>query len=501
MFLLGVGAWCFFALHLAPEPLKVDQLNIVSILDYISRAQYLDFDPIYKLPDLYLQVNLGVLLFEPLKQLFGSYELGVSVFLFLFYPVYLWSAYLVFKRLSLYPIEAMIFAIVSTSFIETAGATFWGISFPDRFGARVLMLPFIPVFFFFLIEKQKFFSAKSAFLFGLALGLLAWIHPISTGYLALGSFLYLCIENKQRYNIGFSFLGGYGVGASTFLIPFFLDQPSSQSQVLPDNYQELISTIYPWAFNFPRIFEEVKGTLQAPLVIALLVGIFLLPRSRKPFPVLVASFLLASTLPYLFQVIMYSVFGKPFFFVELWRGFRYIPYILILWGISAYSQLARECSFRKMSSRVMYCFPIVLLALSLFQSYTPTKFLSKSEYTCSDTIYSSIRKIPFNSVVVIHDAYETRMCGQRAVYVSPLDLAMAYYHSPRAVKQFIERLREVGQFYKSPSEKGIQGLRKKGATHILSGEELSFSLLDQLACSHKNCLYRIKAVEESEGGA
>ncbi|MCO6429750.1 MAG: hypothetical protein J5J00_02735 [Deltaproteobacteria bacterium] len=461
---MAVLSVVFFLITNAPV-ISGDQLTITAIHQYLNQAPFLASDPIYGKKDLYLQINLGVIIFPFLQWLGGTVELGIHYFVAMLHFLQLGVAYPVFTSLTKSRRYGLALSLLSTIPVHAPGATFWGVALNGTLYARAIYLPFATLLIYSFICRT--FSSEPKGLRGtfILLGLTAWIHPISAAYLFLIFLLSLiCFRAtvKQLFICASYFL----VGAAYFIIPFLLHRPPTRPMEMVlhnQEYQLLLERAYPWAFSFQTILTEAAMMICSPAGV-ILVLCYLAYRQGFPLKRIMAMVIctsVAASLPYVFQRLLYIGFETPFFFIEVWRGFRFIP-PLAYFGLAL---ILGQHSMRSRSSQSQPWFFLLLICLCWLLSFgistTPHK-----KTTCDHGIFRAAQMLP-ETAVVVSDLQELRYCSEKALFSSRQDFGMAYYHSRAAFKDLFDRLDAQEHFARAPAQDSLAELASLGATHII----------------------------------
>jgi hypothetical protein len=518
LLVLLIICFCTFVFYKSQKilPLYRDQITNATIVEHFQNPHLYDHDPLWGGEKLFLPLNLGVLSFYVLSRL-GPIEVGIPIAQTVVIFSYLIISFIFFYKCSRSNALALSLSLLSCFFAETS-TDYWGFGFSTSFLSRTIFLPFVPLIFYSFLDILKNPTAKKCMPFYFLLGILAFVHQISSFYLFLSFVLCFFYFHPRLVKIHILSMISWFLAVSPLII-YALHHYNFTSHftISPaTTLQMWIEPMFQWAF--PPAFGKATLTyiLKNPHHIAMLLFIPLIFRKNIPvkyLTVTMIAIIITSVGVFGIQLFLLKAFEIPFKFVDVLRGLRFIPFLaFMLLAVAWQDVLAyfrRVLSIRH-AKYIIPLIPIFLLILSIFifvfryHSQSP-RF---SGYTCSDPIFEAVQQLPPTALIatdlgVRHvqstefNTSETvpglRYCGKRAVYAKLDDGSLAYYNGTDQFVRWIIRVNNTWDFFVRLNKESLSVLKRDGVTHLcVRGELPSSKLWTKVYCSPQYCLYKVK---------
>jgi hypothetical protein len=494
-------------------PLMIDQVTNATIVEHFQNPHLYDHDPLWGSKKLFLPLNLGVFIFYVLSRL-GPIEVGIPIALTGVMFLYLIMSFMVFYKLSQSPALALSLGLLSCFIVATPAATFWGIGYSPSFLTRTIFLPFVPLIVYAFLDILNNPTIKKSMLCYFLLGLLAFVHQISSFYLFLAFFFCSFLLRPRLLKMHALNLTAWLVAVSPLVIyvihHYSLTSTFSYAPVL---LQQWIESVLFWAFHPVVEKAALQYIAKNPhhIIILLVVPIFFWRKHYvKYLTMMVAAIVTINISIYGIQFFLFKCFNIPFKFGEVLRGLRFLPFfaftaVALVWQ-DVVTYLRRAPLFGFMVPFI----PVVLLvlAVSIFIFRYDSKSPQFSGYTCSDPIFEVIQQLPptaliatdlgvrqqlrSTSFVATDTIPQLRYCGKRAVYTILLDGTMAFYNGTDQFVRWINRVQFNFDFFVTLNRESIAPLKKDGVTHLcVKGALPSSSLWANVYCSSQYCLYQL----------
>ena len=481
-------------------PLALDQITNVTIIEHFQNPHLYDHDPLWGSQKLFLPLNLGVFSFYVLSW-FGPIEAGIPIALTVVMLLYLIAAFFVFYKLSESATLALCLSLLSCLPVEMPASTFWGIGndYPFLFLSRVIFLPFVPLIFYAFLSILKDPKLKKCILFYFGLGLLAFVHQISSFYLFLAFLLCLFLWYPRLLNIHGVSLASWLLPVSPLVVYVMLHYNFiSYISVPPHVIQSCIEDRFAWAF-YPNVAKDtLRYIIHNPfhiIILSLVPFIFWKNLRVKYLTVTVVAIIISSLGVYMIQVFLLKFFNMPFKCVDLLRGFRYIPFLAFLSVAVIWQDIVSYFRRTPLLQRITPIISVMLLVFSILIFTLSYHFTSpkSTDYTCSDPIFEVVQQLPPSVLIATNNIHSLRYCGKRSVYVIMKDGAIAYYNGTDQFLTWVKRIVFSQEFFKTLSKELLADLQKHGVTHVFVEGELPRSdLWTKVYCSPQYCLYQLK---------
>jgi hypothetical protein len=519
---LLIICFCSFFFYKSQKilPLMIDQITNATIVEHFQNPHLYDHDPLWGGGKLFLPLNLGVLCFYLLSRL-GPIEIGIPAALTLIIFLYLISSFIFFYKCSQSPALALSLSLLSCFIVQTPAADFWGIDSSPSFLTRTIFLPFVPLIFYAFLDILKTPTAKKCMLFYFLLGILAFVHQVSSFYLFLSFLLCFFYFHPRLVKIHILSMISWLLAVSPLII-YVIHHYNFTSHFTypPAALQSWIESVFFWAFSPAVGKAALDYILKNPhhVVILLLAPFIFRKNAQAKYIFATAVAIIISSLGVFgIQLFLLKEFNFPFIFLEVLRGLRFITFLVFMLLAVTWQDIIayfRHILSPRSTNHLIPLIPLIpLLLLILSVSFFIIKYQSQSPrfsgYTCSDPIFEVVQQLPSTALIATDlgvrqqlqstsfVATETipalRYCGKRSVYVMLYDGTLACYNGTDQFVRWIRRLHNNFDFFTTLNKESLSVLKRDGVTHLCVRGELPLSnLYIHVYCSPQYCLYKVK---------
>jgi hypothetical protein len=511
---------CTFVFYKSQKilPLFRDQITNATIVEHFQNPHLYDHDPLWGKEKLFLPLNLGVLSFYGLSRL-GSIEVGIPIAQTLVIFSYLIISFIFFYKCSRSTALALSLSLLSCFFAKPTSTDFWGFGFSTTFLSRTIFLPFVPLIFYSFLDILKNPTAKKCMLFYFFLGILAFVHQVSSFYLFLSFILSFFYFHPRLVKIHILSIIFWFLAVSPLIIYAIHHYNFTNHVPIPSatSLQMWIEGVFQWAFPPAVGKTALTYILKNPHHIAMLLFIPFIFRKNMPvkyFTVTMILIIISGLGVYGIQFFLLKTFEIPFKFVDVLRGFRFIPFLAFMLLAAAWQDILayfrRVLSTRHakyLISLIPFFLLIVSISIFIFRYHSGSPRFSG--YTCSDPIFEALQQLPPTALIatdlgVLHQSQSTefltsetipelRCCGKRAVYAKHDDGSLAYYNGRDEFVRWILRVYDTWNFFVTLNKESLSVLKRDGVTHLcVKGELPSSKLWIKVYCSSQYCLYKVK---------
>jgi len=476
-------------------PLDSDQLTNMTIVEYFQNPDSYAHDPLWGNRDLFLPLNLGVFVFYTLSRV-APIEEAIPAALTCIVFLYLIISFAVFHKLSQSSSLAICLSLLSCLPVGMTSFTEWGVGYSPSFLSRTIFVPFVPPIFYAFLNLLNAPTVRKGMLFYFSLGLLAFVHQISSFYLFLSFLMCSFLLRPRLLKVHLASLVSWVAAISPLLI-YTVSHYSFASDIVvaPSFLQKWIEFRFFWAF-YPTVTRAaLESSMRHPFyILILLIVIFGFRKNPhvKHLTITTVAVITGGVTIYGIQFFFYNVFGIPFKFVDIFRGLRFLPFIAFLSVGVVWQDL--ETYFRRvhrLRSAVLVALPLLCVLVFTLQYYSRAP--ESSADTCSDPIFAAVHELPPNALIATDNIENLRYCGKRSVYVIFRDGATAYYNGTDQFLLWVRRIVLNANFFKAPNKELAQQLKQDGVTHLfIEGELPPSPLWEKVHCSSRYCVYKLE---------
>lgn len=455
------------------RPLHDDQITIATMLLKVSDPGAFAADPLWG-PDQFLPLNAIVALFALIQSVASTLEGGVVAGLVVLFAAYVWSAYASLVWLGVDRRVAVAVALLSSLALRSPGATFWGIGDATTFLSRTLYLPLVPPFVAATLRWLDDPSRRGALLLFGALGLSAVVHQVSSLYLGLAlGFVTAAELTRRRLDLVVIGAASYALGVAPMALVLFVGDVPEMANVAPSVVQQIIEARYGWAFDVPGPVVLLKWLWRTPvLILPLVLGVV---RRRdanvQRLAWIAVGLLISGYAIWGAQRLAYDLFGRPFSLVELWRGFRFLPFV----GCVVIAQAILPAWGERIGVHRVAAVLGLIAAIAFGADVRRRVKRARPAVTCADPMYASLRGLGDGVLLAVDRDGPYRLCARTAVYATSEDGAKAFYNGPSTLLAWSERWAITKAFFDAPSESATDALIAARVTHVLTRATLEDS--------------------------